>query len=170
MKFLRLAATTVLSIPVIGSLMTTAANAQQMEVSSSGTRMPNEIEILNADTDLINILPTVLIASSANTSGSEDSRVGTLLGIAAVGGTAAGALWIASKGNRPFQLPSIGQDPTARIDQASPQLQRQLLKLLHNDRATASRLLAQIKRNHPDKSMNWAVEKAIYDLERDRWR
>jgi len=168
MKFLRLAATTVLSIPVIGSLMTTAANAHQVEVSSSGTRMPKEI--LNADTDPTNILPTVLIASSANASESGDSRVGTLLGIAAVGGTAAGALWIASKGNRPFQLPSIGRDPTARIDQASPQLQRQLLKLLHNDRATASRLLAQIKRNHPDKSMNWAVEKAIYDLERDRWR
>jgi len=122
------------------------------------------------DADIHATALPILIASSVNVSGNEDSRVGALLGIAAAGGTAAGALWIASKGNSSFQLPSVGRDNSPRIDQASPKLQRQLLKLLHNDRATASRLLAQIQLNHPHKSVNWAVEKAIYDLERDRWR
>ncbi len=170
LKFLRLGTAAVLSIPVIGSLMSVPAAASQAEANLSAIGMADET--LNADTNQANIFPAALIASSFNTfntSQEEDSGIGTLLGIAAVGGSGSGALWIASKG-RPFQLPSVGRDNSPRSDQASPQLQRKLLKLLHNDRATASRLLAQIQLNHPHKPVNWAVEKAIYDLERDRWR
>ncbi len=56
----------------------------------------------------------------------------------------------------------------SQIDQASPKLQKKLLLLLHNDSETANRLLAHIKRNNPQQSVNWAMEKVIYDLERDR--
>jgi hypothetical protein len=55
-------------------------------------------------------------------------------------------------------------------DQADVQLQKKLLRLLHNDRDAAARLLTQIQRTHPERSANWVIEKVIYDLERDRNR
>ena len=51
-----------------------------------------------------------------------------------------------------------------------PHLERKLLKLLGGDRQTANRLIQQSRLKQPDKSANWHWEKAIYDLERDRWR
>jgi len=54
--------------------------------------------------------------------------------------------------------------------QRHPQLERKLLKLLGGDRNTANRLILQSRRRYPDKSADWHWEKAIYDLERDRWR
>ena len=51
-----------------------------------------------------------------------------------------------------------------------PQLERKLLKLLGGNRSTANRLIQQSQLRHPDKSADWHWEKAIYDLERDRWR
>lgn len=90
----------------------------------------------------------------------DNSDVNTLLTAALVGGTAAtGVILATKKTNKPS---STG------VDQASPKLRKRLMTLLHNDEATASRLIAQIKRNHPHQSTNWAAEKAIYDLERDR--
>lgn len=56
----------------------------------------------------------------------------------------------------------------SQIDQASPKLQKKLLILLHNDSETANRLLAYTKQKNPQQSVNWAIEKVIYDLERDR--
>lgn len=50
------------------------------------------------------------------------------------------------------------------------QIERKLLKLLGGDRKTANRLIQQSRRRYPDKSNDWHWEKAIYDLERDRWR
>jgi hypothetical protein len=50
------------------------------------------------------------------------------------------------------------------------QIERKLLKLLGGDRKTAHRLIQQSRRRYPDKSADWHWEKAIYDLERDRWR
>jgi hypothetical protein len=49
-------------------------------------------------------------------------------------------------------------------------LERKLLKLLGNNRSTAHRLIQQSRLRYPDKSADWHWEKAIYDLERDRWR
>ena len=49
-------------------------------------------------------------------------------------------------------------------------LERKLLKLLDNNRNTAHRLIQQSRLRYPDKSADWHWEKAIYDLERDRWR
>jgi hypothetical protein len=51
-----------------------------------------------------------------------------------------------------------------------PHLERKLLKLLGGNRNTANRLIQQSQIRHPDKSADWHWEKAIYDLERDRWR
>jgi hypothetical protein len=49
-------------------------------------------------------------------------------------------------------------------------LERKLLKLLGGNQSTAHRLIQQSRLRHPDKSADWHWEKAIYDLERDRWR
>ena len=51
-----------------------------------------------------------------------------------------------------------------------PQLERKLLKLLGGKHKTAHRLIQQSRLRYPDKSADWHWEKAIYDLERDRWR
>lgn len=45
---------------------------------------------------------------------------------------------------------------------------RQLLLLMHQDRAAAERLVDQMQRKHPEKSRQWCVEKVKYDLARDR--
>ena len=50
------------------------------------------------------------------------------------------------------------------------QLERKLLKLLGGKHKTAHRLIQQSRLRYPDKSADWHWEKAIYDLERDRWR
>jgi hypothetical protein len=49
-------------------------------------------------------------------------------------------------------------------------LERKLLKLLGGKHKIANRLIQQSRLKHPDKSADWHWEKAIYDLERDRWR
>ncbi|WP_009631528.1 hypothetical protein [Synechocystis sp. PCC 7509] len=59
-------------------------------------------------------------------------------------------------------------NPDSKIDQASPKLRKKLLILLYNDSETANRLLAHTQQTNPQKSVNWAMEKVIYDLERDR--
>jgi phosphatidylserine/phosphatidylglycerophosphate/cardiolipin synthase-like enzyme len=51
-----------------------------------------------------------------------------------------------------------------------PYLERKLLKLLGGKQQTADRLIQQSRLRYPDKSADWHWEKAIYDLERDRWR
>lgn len=94
----------------------------------------------------------------------DNGGIGKLLTVALVGGTAAGVILTTKKANKTSDRPST----TTQINQASPKLRKQLLTLLHNDKETADRLVAQIKRNNPNQSTNWAAEKAIYDLERDR--
>lgn len=79
-----------------------------------------------------------------------------------VGGIATGGYLATKKAN------SAKSNSNSQIDQVSPKLQKKLLILLHNDRTTANRLLAHTKRTNPQKSVHWAMEKVIYDLERDR--
>ena len=59
---------------------------------------------------------------------------------------------------------------TIRFEHANRELQHKLLRLLHNDRGAAFRLLSHVKMKNPGKSTNWYFEKVIYDLERDRGR
>jgi hypothetical protein len=90
--------------------------------------------------------------------------------LAIVGG-GAGAIFVSTrKASRHSVSSARSQENTIRLDQASPKLQKKLLRLLHNDIDTANRLVAHAKRKNPTHSINWYVEKAIYDLERDRGR
>ncbi len=59
-----------------------------------------------------------------------------------------------------------------RVSQPQPSrnLQLKLLRLLNGDRHTANRLIALAKTRNPDKSVDWWVEKVIFDLQRDRGR
>jgi 4-hydroxybenzoate polyprenyltransferase len=61
--------------------------------------------------------------------------------------------------------------PTQKADLNSPAyagLWHQLLRLLHFDVATAQRLVSDYKHRNPSRSLKWCLEKAIWDLERDR--
>jgi hypothetical protein len=51
---------------------------------------------------------------------------------------------------------------------ASEASRRKLYQLLNGDIEQASRLVQRIQSSHPERSEQWCVEKAIYDLERDR--
>lgn len=42
------------------------------------------------------------------------------------------------------------------------------LHRLTRDRRVSERLISQISLAHPQKSRRWCVEKAIYDIQRDR--
>jgi uncharacterized protein HemY len=68
---------------------------------------------------------------------------------------------------------SIGRRSNSSSRKFRPQqshLERKLLKLLGGNHNTAQRLIQQSRLRNPDKSADWHWEKAIYDLERDRWR
>lgn len=104
---------------------------------------------------------------------------GIMLGTAAVIGGAVAVALSAEKVKNSFKSSSStprysrsstpkSNESTITIDQASRGLQKKLLRLLHDERDTANRLLTQVKMKNPNKSINWYVEKVIYDLERDR--
>ncbi|WP_009632709.1 hypothetical protein [Synechocystis sp. PCC 7509] len=72
-----------------------------------------------------------------------------------------------------------GKDPTKQRwqftdrgskQQPSKHLQIKLLQLLNGDRNTANRLIASAKARNPDRTIDWCVEKVIFDLQRDRGR
>ncbi len=60
--------------------------------------------------------------------------------------------------------------PSGVVRPQHPHLERKLIKLLGGNRKTAHRLIQQSQLKHPDRASDWHWEKAIYDLERDRWR
>lgn len=55
-------------------------------------------------------------------------------------------------------------------EEPSRNLQIKLLRLLNGDRHTANRLIGLAKSRNPGRSIDWCVEKVIFDLERDRGR
>lgn len=64
-----------------------------------------------------------------------------------------------------------GNHPSgSQFHSANPRLQQRLIRLLHDDRDAASRLVAQAQLRYPGQSPNWYVEKVIYDLQRDHGR
>ncbi|WP_088890216.1 hypothetical protein [Leptolyngbya ohadii] len=64
-----------------------------------------------------------------------------------------------------------GKHPSgSQFHSANPRLQQRLIRLLHDDRDAASRLVAQAQLRYPGQSPNWYVEKVIYDLQRDHGR
>lgn len=52
----------------------------------------------------------------------------------------------------------------------SKHLEAKLVRLLNGDVLAAKRLIALAKAKNPDRSMDWCVEKVIFDLQRDRGR
>ncbi len=60
------------------------------------------------------------------------------------------------------------QQRALRLRKQVAPLQRQLLRLVHDDLALAERLFALATIRYAGNSPNWYVEKVIYDLERDR--
>jgi hypothetical protein len=94
-----------------------------------------------------------------------------MLALAGLAGGAA-AIALAAKNNGHFKSPAksrpIAVGGSIRVEQASRQLQKRLMSLLHDERDTANRLLAQAQRKNPNQSVDWYAEKVIYDLKRDR--
>lgn len=89
--------------------------------------------------------------------------------IAALGAGVVGLGWHNSRSNQ-LRFASTGslKPSSVRLDRANRTLQRRLLSLLHDDRQAADRLVAGVQLNHPNRSIDWCVEKVIYDLNRDR--
>lgn len=173
LKFLHLGAAlaAVLSTQITGSPPSVAKDADNQWVQAS-THNLVVTETGNADVTNAN---SILTADSSNNTPEVAEKLGplgTMLGIAAVGGGAAAVILSASKSNNAFKSSSTlsheSKENTIRLEQASRKNQKQLLRLLHDERDTALRLVSQVKMKNPDKSIDWCVEKVIYDLERDR--
>ncbi|WNZ27732.1 hypothetical protein HJG54_33365 [Leptolyngbya sp. NK1-12] len=105
------------------------------------------------------------LATEANSTRRSTNPEQTVAAVAILGTGAALIAYSATRGN---DLPEFNH--SEKGDQTNFQLQKKLLRLLHNDRNAAKRLLAHVKQTHPDRSANWVLEKVIYDLERDRNR
>lgn len=72
---------------------------------------------------------------------------------------------------KPFNFsskPSFSQQKNKHFDKGD--LVMELMKLLHQDCDLAWRLISQVKTKNPGRSIDWCVEKVIFDLERDRSR
>jgi len=67
-------------------------------------------------------------------------------------------------GKRPRSLPQTAGSSK------KPALERRLVRLLNGDRAAAHRLVESVQQRYPDRPTAWCWEKAIFDLERDRFR
>ena len=170
LKFSRLLAAlaAVLSTQVTSNLLATPANATEQWVQGSTSKLVMTDETSNSSTDTPGIAEKI-------------GPAGMILATATVGGCAVGAILSARKANSPLNpsstLPhsssklsfkSKEKEDFIRFDRASSKLRKKLLTLLHDDQDTAIRLLSQVKINNPNRSINWYVEKVIYDLERDR--
>lgn len=119
------------------------------------------------NTNVADTTASIVTADSGNDILEETQKVDpVLLSLAVVGGGIAVAV-STKKAKQPFKLNSRSEG-TIRIEQASGKLRKKLMRLLHDDRETANRLLSQAKLKHPNKSVDWYTDKVIYDLERDR--
>lgn len=117
------------------------------------------------------VLPTVLDSAPQTTQQlrpsieepvSNTTRTVAAWTIAALGAGIVAFSWRSSQ--------SSGVAATARSSRATLNRshQRKLLSLLHNDYRAADRLVQQTQAKHPDRSIDWCIEKVIYDLQRDR--
>ncbi|PIG94202.1 hypothetical protein [Gloeocapsopsis sp. IPPAS B-1203] len=153
----------------IGAALATIISAQVPEilpfaVKTTEHRASTAAMFATQPTHATNLPHTIAQTRYRTPQQSDDSgQVGTLVVLGAIGATAAVA--VASSTNK-FSLGNTTNQGS--FNQASPRLQKRLMTLLHNDQAAANRLINNIKLNHPHQSTNWAIEKAIYDLERDR--
>ena len=112
-------------------------------------------------TQRLQIAQSVPLADPYNSTSPENNNSsGTLVATGLVVGGIATAGYLATKKTK--------SNTHSQLDRASSKLRKKLLILLHNDSETANRLLAHTQQTNPHQSVNWAMEKVIYDLERDR--
>ena len=143
----------------LGAALTTVLSSQ-----FTSSSLPSSTDIVVTNT---NTTASIITADSGNDILEETQKVDpVLLSLAIVGGGIAVAV-STKKAKQPFKLNSRSEG-SIRIEQASGKLRKKLMRLLHDDRETANRLLTQAKLKHPNKSVDWYADKVIYDLERDR--
>jgi hypothetical protein len=156
----------------LGALIATVVGTQV--ISSSLPSVSKD----NVNTDVANATTSIFTADASNdTEVAQKVDPAWMLGLAALGGGAV-AVVAARNALHPFNLSSIPSsfspkfnphdESTVRIEQASRPLRKKLLRLLHDETDTANRLISQAKLRNPNRSVDWCVEKVIYDLERDR--
>ncbi|MUL38325.1 hypothetical protein [Gloeocapsopsis dulcis] len=155
----------------IGAALATIVSAQVPEILPSAVKTAEQranptAMVATQPAHATNLPYTIAQTRYRTPQQSDDSgQVGTLVVLGAIGATAAVAVASSTK-KKSFSLGNTTKQGS--FNQASPRLQKRLMILLHNDQAAANRLINNIKLNHPHQSTNWATEKAIYDLERDR--
>lgn len=144
-NFFRLSATlaAIFSTQVTSTLLATQANAANQVLQPNTSTLIVANETLNARTAVTEFV----VDSNLNTPevAEKVSPSEVAIALAAVGGGAVGAMLIARKVTLNQTVLSLGTEDVISIDQASRKLQQKLLRLLHDDRDTASRLLSQIK-------------------------
>jgi len=164
----------IVSIQVNSSLLTSPKNSASQWAQASTSNLVVTDATANPHNAFTNTQAPIVLTALSTTLGVKekvDPAARIILGLAVVGG-AIGVALSTRNANSPLksssEFSSKSTENTIRIDQASRDLQKKLLRLLHDERDTANRLLSQVKINNPNRSINWCVEKVIYDLERDR--
>ncbi len=76
--------------------------------------------------------------------------------------------WLSRKRRRQRPIPTGSKRLPSASGQAVPTHLLRQLDRLTRDRRVSKRLVEQIALDHPHRSQRWCVEKAIYDLQRDR--
>ncbi|MEL6457784.1 MAG: hypothetical protein AAFY21_07540 [Cyanobacteria bacterium J06641_2] len=165
----RFDAIAIISTSIVSSLLTLSLRAApafaKVENSTSNTRQERTLPVQENSKNQ----PVVFTADvSSDNIGNQVGDNTTILGLAAIGAGTAGLLWSLNRQNPTLSTQTANQQNQISIEQANPRLRKELLRLVGGDSRTANRLIAGIKQNHPGKSINWVVEKVIYDLERDR--
>ena len=152
---------------VLSTQVTNTSIARVSKDTSTQGEQATTHNLVAINTNVADITASIVTADSGNDIMQETQKVDpVLLSLAVVGGGIAVAV-STKKAKQPFKLNSRSEG-TIRIEQASGKLRKKLMRLLHDDRETANRLLFQAKLKHPNKSVDWYADKVIYDLERDR--
>lgn len=175
LKFLTVGAViaTIFNTQVNGNLLTSPESVVNETLKASPLNLVVTDVIANAHTELTNTTQASIdFPDSGDTSEvvEQIDPTGLMLGLFVLGSVAVVVTLSTQQGNN-RSITKISQQSkayTILLKQASPRLQQKLLRLLHNDWDTANRLLSKVKMKNPNKSVNWYVEKVIYDLERDR--
>lgn len=165
----RFDAIAIISTGIVSSLLTLSLRAApafgKVENSTSNSRQERALPVQENS----KYQPVVFAADvSSDNVGNQFGKNATILGLAAIGAGTAGVVWSLNRQNPTLSTKSAYNQNHFSIEQANPRLRQELLRLVGGDRQTANRLVNGIKQSHPEKSINWAVEKAVYDLERDR--
>ncbi|KAB8316441.1 hypothetical protein SD81_024895 [Tolypothrix campylonemoides VB511288] len=165
---------TIFNTQVNGNLLTSPESIVNQTLKANPLNLVLTDVIANAHTELTNNTQASIDFpdSSDNTSEvvEQIDATGLMLGLFVLGSVAVVVTLSTQNGNN-RSISKISQQSkadTILLKQASPRLQQKLLRLLHNDWDAANRLLSKVKIKNPNRSVNWYVEKVIYDLERDR--